>query len=100
MIRGDNLGCGLTACNTPFLSFTIRMGVDQRAGEGSNPLLTLVVSKSDRNHGTATTPHRTLGLTHAGTNLSLGFYPILIINGVILCLNCVSYVCGGHQMFT
>ena len=39
-----------------------------------------VVSNSDRNHRTATTAYRTLGLTPAGTmchsNLSLGFYPI------------------------
>ena len=39
-----------------------------------------VVSKSDSNHGTATTAHRTLALTAAGTiccsNLSLSYYPI------------------------
>ena len=57
------------------------MGVDQRSGEGSNPRITLVVSKSDSNHGWATTANRTLGLTPAGTicrsNLSLSYYPIL-----------------------
>ena len=56
------------------------MGVDQRTGEGSNPPITLVVSKSDSNHGSATTANRTLGLTPAGTicrsNLSLSYYPI------------------------
>ena len=40
-----------------------------------------VVSKSDRDHGTATTDNRKLGLTPAVTisrsNLSLGLYPIL-----------------------
>ena len=56
------------------------MGVDQRTGEGSKPRIFRVVSKSDRDHGTATTAHRTLGLTPAGTmsrsNLSLSLYPI------------------------
>ena len=56
------------------------MGVDQRAGPGTNPRIPRVVSKSDRDHGTATTAHRTLGLTPAGTichsNLSLSHYPI------------------------
>ena len=58
------------------------MGVDQRTGEGTKPRIPLVVSKSHRNHGTATTTHRTLGLTPVGTmcrsNLFLGFYPILM----------------------
>ena len=51
-------------------------------GEGSNPRITRVVSKSDRDHRTATTAHRTLGLTPTGTicrsNLSLSLYPIRI----------------------
>ena len=57
------------------------MGVDQRTGEGSKPRIPRVVSKPNSNHGTATTAHRTLGLTPAGTicrsNLSLSYYPIL-----------------------
>ena len=56
------------------------MGVDQRTGEGSKPRIPRVVSKSDRDHGTATTDNRNLGLTPAVTisrsNLSLGLYPI------------------------
>ena len=56
------------------------MGVDQRTGEGSKPRIPLVVSKSDRDHGTATTDNRNLGLTPAVTisrsNLSLSLYPI------------------------
>ena len=58
------------------------MGVVQRTGAGSNPRISRVVSKSDRDHGTATTANRTLGLTPAGTisrsNLSLGLYPLLL----------------------
>ena len=42
------------------------MGVEQRPGAGSNPRISCVVSKSDRDHGTATTDDRTLGLTLAG----------------------------------
>ena len=61
------------------------MGVDQRTGEGSKPRRPRVVSKSDRDHGTATTDNRNLGLTPAVTisrsisssNLSLSLYPIL-----------------------
>ena len=57
------------------------MGVDQRTGEGSKPRIPRVVSKSDRDHGTATTDNRNLGLTPAVTifrsNLSLSLYPIL-----------------------
>ena len=57
------------------------MGVDQRTGEGSKPRIPRVVSKSDRDHGTATTDNRILGLTPAVTisrsNLSLSLYPIL-----------------------
>ena len=56
------------------------MGVDQRTGEGSKPRISCVVSKSDRDHGTATTAQKTLGLMPAGTichsNLSLSLYPI------------------------
>ena len=56
------------------------MGVDQRTGEGSKPRIPRVVSKSDRDHGTATTDNRNLGLTPAVTisrsNLSLSLYPI------------------------
>ena len=56
------------------------MGVDQRTGEGSKPRLPLVISKSDRDHGMATTDNRNLGLTPAVTitrsHLSLSLYPI------------------------
>ena len=56
------------------------MGVEQKTVPGTNPRILCVVSKSDRDHGTATTAHRTLGLTPAGTichsNLSLNHYPI------------------------
>ena len=56
------------------------MGVDQRTGAGSKPRIPRVVSKSDRDHGTATTDNRNLGLTPAVTisrrNLSLSLYPI------------------------
>ena len=56
------------------------MGVDQRAGPGTNPCISLVVSKSESNHVTATKAHRTLGLMPAGTicrsDLSLSYYPI------------------------
>ena len=56
------------------------MGVEERTGVGSNPSIFRVVSKSDRDHWTATTDNRTLGLTPAGTitrsNLSLGLYPL------------------------
>ena len=55
------------------------MAIVQRTGAGSNPRISRVVSKSDRDQGTATTAHRTLGLMPAGTicrsNLSLGLYP-------------------------
>ena len=57
------------------------MGVVQRTGAGSKPRISRVVSKSDRDHGMATTDNRNLGLTPAVTisrsNLSLGLYPIL-----------------------
>ena len=57
------------------------MGVDQRTGVGTNPHIPNVVSKSDGDHGTATTARRTLGLMPAGTichsNLSLSHYPLL-----------------------
>ena len=56
------------------------MAVVQKTGAGSKTRIPRVVSKSDRDHGTATTAHRTLGLTPAGTmshsNLSLSLYPI------------------------
>ena len=56
------------------------MGVDQRTGEVSKPRIPRVVSKSDRDHGTATTDNRNLGLTPTVTisrsNLSLSLYPI------------------------
>ena len=56
------------------------MGVDQRTGEGYKLRIPRVVSKSDRDHGTATTDNRNLGLTPAVTishsNLSLSLYPI------------------------
>ena len=37
------------------------MGVEQRTGEGSKPRIPRVVSKSDRDHGTATTAIEPLG---------------------------------------
>ena len=56
------------------------MGLDQRTGAGTNPRIPRVVSKSDRDHRTATTDNRNLGLTPAVTisrsNLSLSLYPI------------------------
>ena len=56
------------------------MGVVQKNGAGSKPRISRVVFKSDRDHGTATTDNRNLGLTPAVTishsNLSLGLYPI------------------------
>ena len=52
------------------------MAVVQKTGPGSNPC----VSKSDSDHRTATTAHRTLGLPPTGTichsNLSLSQYPL------------------------
>ena len=42
------------------------MGLEQRIVPGTNPRISRVVSKSDSDHGTATTAHRTLGLTPAG----------------------------------
>ena len=65
------------------MDYKLLMGVDQRTGEGSKPRISRVDSKSDRDHGTATTAHRTLGLTPAGTicrsNLSLSLYPIPVL---------------------
>ena len=56
------------------------MGLEQRIAPGTNPRISRVVSKSDRDHGTATTDNRNLGLTPAVTvsrsNLSLSLYPI------------------------
>ena len=56
------------------------MGVEQRTGPGTNQRISRVVSKSDSDHRTATTAHRTLGLKSAGTicrtNLSLSHYPL------------------------
>ena len=53
----------------------------------SKPHISRVVSKSDRDHGTATMDNRNLGLTPAGTishsNLSLGLYPLLSIARII-----------------
>ena len=61
------------------------MGVEQRSGAVSSSHISRVVSKSDRDHGTATTDNKTLGLTTAGTisrsNLSLGLYPLLRHDG-------------------
>ena len=37
------------------------MGLDQRTGAGSNPCISRVVSKSDSDHGTATTATEPLG---------------------------------------
>ena len=56
------------------------MGLEQKNGAGSTACIPRVVSKSDSDHGTATTAHRTLGLMPVGTfchsNLSLSHYPI------------------------
>ena len=64
------------------------MGLDQRTGAGTNPRIPCVVFKSDRDHGTATTDNRNLGLTPAvtisRTNLSLSLYPIHRSNSVWL----------------
>ena len=64
----------------PYVGLETFMGVDQRTGEGSKPCIPCVVSKSDRDHGTATTDNRNLGLTPTVTisrsNLSLSLYPI------------------------
>ena len=57
------------------------MALVQKSGAGSNTRITRVVSKSDRDHGTATTANRNLGLMPAVTisrsYLSLCLYPIL-----------------------
>ena len=37
------------------------MGLEQRAGPGTNPRISRVVSKSDSDHGTATTATEPLG---------------------------------------
>ena len=67
------------------------MGVRQKTVPGSIPRISCVVSKSDRDHRTATTDNRNLGLTPAGTishsNLSLSLYPIHSLFPVI---------CGGR----
>ena len=59
------------------------MRLEQRIAPGTNARIPRVVSKSDSDHGTATTTaHRTLGLTPTGTicrsNLSLSHYPLRI----------------------
>ena len=58
------------------------IGLEQRIAPGTNPRIPHVVSKSDSDHGTATTAHGTLGLTPAGTicrsDLSLSHYPLHI----------------------
>ena len=63
------------------------MGVDQRTGPGTNPRIPLVFYKSDSDHGKATTAHRTLGLTPAGTicrsKLSLSHYPLRIAKDTV-----------------
>ena len=68
------------------------MGVVQRTGAGSNPRISHVVSKLDRDHRTATTDNRTLGLTPGGTishsNLSLG--PLHCTVGTLILCN-LSY---------
>ena len=56
------------------------MGLEQKNGAGSKARIPRVVSKPDSDHWTATTAHRTLGLTPVGTichsNLCLSHYPI------------------------
>ena len=63
-----------------YISLETFMAVVQRTGAGSKPRIPCVVSKSDRDHGTATTDNRNLGLTPVVTisrsNLSLSLYPI------------------------
>ena len=72
------------------------MGLEQRIAPGTNPRIPRVVSKSDSDHGSATTAHRTLGLTPAGTiccsNLSLSHYPIhtLDFSEVLRCLRAAA----------
>ena len=69
-----------TRMSTPSPILETFMAVVQRTGEGSKPRIPCVVSKSDRDHGTATTDNRNLGLTPTVTisrsNLSLSLYPI------------------------
>ena len=62
-----------------YTSLETFMGVDQRTGEGSKQRIPLVVSKSDRDHGTATTAHRTLGLTPAGNIFTIVTSPSVSI---------------------
>ena len=66
------------------------MAVVQRTGADSKPRLPCVVSKSDRDHGMATTTHRTLGLMPMGTisrsNLSHGLYPLHLGEAVCGCV--------------
>ena len=74
-----NLATLLT--HMPKLPLETFMGGEQRTGAGSLPRIPCVVSKSDRDHRSATTAYRSLGLTPTGTiccsNLFLGLYPIL-----------------------
>ena len=55
------------------------MAVVQRTGEGSKPRIPCVVSKSDRDHGTATTDNRNLGLTSTVTIPPLSLPPVLLL---------------------
>ena len=58
-------------------------GGRQKTEIGSKPRIPSVVSKPDRNHGTATMAHRTSGLMLPGiichSYLSLSYYPLLCI---------------------
>ena len=68
------------------------MGLEQRIAPGTNPRIPRVVSKSDSDHRTATTAHRTLGLTPSGTichsNVTLLYLPLA--NGHL------SVLASGH----
>ena len=73
------IGCSCLICDVILVLETFT-GLEQKNGAGSKACIPRVVSKPDSDHGTATTAHRTLGLTPAGTicrrNLSLSHYPI------------------------
>ena len=77
---GPNANAIASQWNIGFRVLETFMAVVQKTGPGSKPRISRVVSKSDSDHRTATTAHRTLGLTPAGTichsNLSLSHYPI------------------------
>ena len=61
------------------------MGVEQSAGPGTNPRISRVVSKSDSDHGTATTTRRAPAGTICCSNLSPSHYPIHIAGLSSMC---------------